>query len=109
MLETEKEAVILFDKYKQRKAELEAERKLLKESISEAKKLHKDITNLKNTIEAYHRQGALLLLEDLDIDLVKKLQSLTDDNIIVIFSKDGTRMEIKSTETNYKRENGQIR
>lgn len=100
---------MLFDKYKQRKAELEAERKLLKDSISEAKKLHKDIANLKNTIEAYHRQGAILLLEDLDIDLVKKLQSLTDDNIIVIFGKDGTRMEIKSTETNYKRDNGQIR
>lgn len=99
---------MLFDKYKIRKAELEAEKAIIKEVIKEAKTINKDMKALKKTIDAYHKQGALLLLEDLDEDLVKKLQSLTEDNVIVIFCKDGTRMEIKSTETNTKRNTGAI-
>ena len=51
----------------------------------------------------------MLLFEDLNEELVKKLQSFTEDNIIVIFCKDGTRIEIKSNEVNYKKENGAIR
>lgn len=99
----------MFDKYKQRKAELEKER-LLVESVNEdSKKIIKKLESLKKTIDAYQKQGALLLLEDLDEDLIKKLQSLTEDNIIVIFTKDGQRMEIKSTEVNYKRNTGAIR
>lgn len=100
---------MLFDKYKQRKSELEKERVLLENSIKEAKALNKDLKALKKTIDAYHKQGAVLLLEDLDEDLIKKLQSFTEDNIIVIFCKDGTRMEIKSNEANYKRNTGAIR
>ena len=61
------------------------------------------------TIDSYRNQGAILLLEDLNEELIKKLQSLVEDSIIVIFCKDGTRVEIKSTEVNYKRENGAIR
>jgi hypothetical protein len=99
----------LFAKYKQRKAELEKERVLLESSVKEAKALNKDLKALKKTIEAYHKQGALLLLEDLDEDLIKKLQSFTEDNVIIIFCKDGTRMEIKSNETNYKRNTGAIK
>jgi hypothetical protein len=99
----------MFDKYKQRKAELEKERVLLQDSIKEAKALDKDLKALKKTIEAYHKQGAVLLLEDLDEDLIKKLQSVTEDNVIVIFTKDGTRVEIKSNEANYKRNTGAIR
>jgi hypothetical protein len=99
----------LFAKYKQRKAELEKERVLLESSVKEAKVLNKDLKALKKTIEAYHKQGALLLLEDLDEDLIKKLQSFTEDNVIIIFCKDGTRMEIKSNETNYKRNTGAIK
>lgn len=100
---------MMFAKYKQRKAELEKER-LLAESVNEdSKKLIKKLDSLKKTIDAYQKQGALLLLEDLDEDLIKKLQSLTEDNIIVIFTKDGQRMEIKSTEVNYKRNTGAIR
>jgi hypothetical protein len=99
----------LFAKYKQRKAELEKERVLLQDSIKEAKALNKDLKALKKTIEAYHKQGALLLLEDLDEDLIKKLQSFTEDNVIIIFCKDGTRMEIKSNETSYKKNTGAIK
>lgn len=100
---------MLFDKYKQRKSELEKERVLLQDSVKEAKALNKDLKALKKTIDAYHKQGAVLLLEDLDEDLVKKLQSFTEDNVIIIFTKDGQRMEIKSTEVNYKINKGAIR
>ena len=99
----------MFDKYKQRKLELEKEKTLLESSVKEAKALHKDLSALKKTIDAYHKQGAILLLEDLDEDLIKKLQSFTDDNVIIIFCKDGTRMEIKSNEANYKRNTGAIK
>ena len=99
----------MFAKYKQRKAELEKERVLLENSIKEAKALNKDLKALKKTIDAYHKQGALLLLEDLDEDLIKKLQSFTEDNVIIIFCKDGTRMEIKSNETSYKKNTGVIK
>ena len=99
----------MFDKYKQRKAELEKERVLLESSVKEAKALHKDLSALKKTIDAYHKQGAILLLEDLDEDLIKKLQSFTEDNVIIIFCKDGQRIEIKSTEVNYKRNTGAIK
>lgn len=98
----------MFNKYKQRKTELEKERVLLESSIKEAKTINKEIKALKKTIDAYHKQGALLLLEDLDEDLIKKLQSFTEDNVIVIFTKDGQRMEIKSNEANTKRNTGAI-
>lgn len=98
----------MFAKYKQRKAELEKERVLLENSVKEAKALNKDLKALKKTIDAYHNQGAILLLEDLDEDLIKKLQSFTEDNVIIIFCKDGTRMEIKSNEAISKRNTGAI-
>lgn len=99
----------MFRKYKQRKAELEIAKEMLQVANEEAKKISKKLDSLKKTIDAYHKQGALLLLEDLDEDLIKKLQSFTEDNIIIIFCKDGTRVEIKSNETNYKRNRGEIR
>ncbi len=99
----------MFAKYKQRKAELEKERLLLQDSIKEAKRLEKENKDLLKTVDAYKKQGALLLLEDLDEDLIKKLQSLVEDKVIVIFCKDGTRVEIKSNEANYKRNTGVIR
>lgn len=98
----------MFARYKQRKVELEKERVLLENSTKEAKALNKDLKALKKTIDAYHKQGAVLLLEDLDEDLIKKLQSFTEDNVIIIFCKDGTRMEIKSNETISKRSTGAI-
>ena len=99
---------MMFAKYKQRKAELEKER-LLAESVNEdSKNLFNKLDSLKKTIDAYEKQGALLLLEDLDEDLIKKLQSFTEDNVIIIFCKDGTRVEIKSNETNYKRNTGRL-
>lgn len=105
----------MFERYKQRKAELEKERALLENAIKEAetvnketKAINKETKALKKTIEAYKKQSAVLLLEDLDEDLVKKLQSLTEDNIIILFCKDGTRVEIKANETKYKRNTGRL-
>jgi ribosomal protein L7Ae-like RNA K-turn-binding protein len=72
-------------------------------------KLQKQNKDLLKTIDSYRKQGAVLLFEDLNEELIKKLQSFTEDNIIVIFCKDGTRIEIKSNEVNYKKENGAIR
>lgn len=106
----------MFANLKKRKAELEAERRLLESTKAmidltnkEAKKVAKELDGLKKTIEAYRRQGAVLLLEDLDEGLLKKLQSLAEDKVIVIFCKDGTRIEIKTDSTNYTRLSGQIR
>lgn len=81
---------------------LEAENRL-------ATKLAKENKDLLKTVDAYKKQGAFLLLEDLDEDLIKKLQSFTEDNVIVIFCKDGTRMEIRSNETKYIKDRGAIR
>lgn len=91
----------MFAKYKERKAELEKERALLQDSIKEAKALNKDLKALKKTIDAYKKQGAILLLEDLDEDLIKKLQSFTEDNVIIIYTKSGDRVEIKKDKVDF--------
>lgn len=98
----------MFARLKGKIAAAAANRVLLQNAVEEAKKIYKKLDGLKKTIDAYSKQGSLLLLEDLNEDLVKKLQSLTEDNVIVIFTKDGTRMEIKSTEVNYKRNSGRL-
>lgn len=92
----------MFVKYKQRKVDLQK----ATEDVEKATKL---LEGLKNTISAYQRQGAVLLLEDLDEGLIKKLQSLTEDKIVIIFCKDGTRVEIKDATVTYTRPSGQIR
>ena len=64
----EKEAVILFDKYKQRKAELEKER-LLVESVNEdSKKIIKKLESLKKTIDAYQKQEGLTFAQAYEVD-----------------------------------------
>ena len=60
-------------------------------------------------IQAAEKRSGVLLLEDLSEELIKKLQSLTDDNVIIFFLKDGTRMEIRKDSTNYRRNEGFIR
>lgn len=75
----------------------------------EAKKIEKQNKDLLAKINTAKKQSSVLLLEDLNEDLIKKLQSLTEDNVIVIFLKDGQRMEIRKDSTNYKRDRGAIR
>ena len=99
----------MFKKLRELIKEMEAAYVALDTENRLATKLQKQNKDLLKTIDAYKKQGAFLLLEDLDEDLIKKLQSLVEDRVIVIFCKDGTRVEIKSNEANYKRNTGVIR
>ena len=99
----------MFKKLRELIKEMEAAYVALDTENRLATKLQKQNKDLLKTVDAYKKQGAFLLLEDLDEDLIKKLQSLVEDRVIVIFCKDGTRVEIKSNEANYKRNTGVIR
>lgn len=69
--------------------------KNLDNKIKELEQLIDESKSLIETIKAYHNNGACLLLEDLNEVVVSKLQSLcNDDNVIVIFTKDGKRIEV---------------
>lgn len=99
----------MFERYKARKAEIIAERTVLQDAMEQAKTIIKKADFLTKKIESAEKRGGVLLLENLDEGLIKKLQELTDDNVIIIFCNDGTRVEIKSNGTNYIRKTGQIR
>lgn len=100
----------MFKKLKQ----MIADAKELKEALCECEKrnkaLQKQGKDLLAKISAAEKRGGVLLLSDLNEDLITKLQSLTDDNVVVVFlEKDGTRIEIRKESTNYKRNEGFIR
>ncbi len=88
--------------------------KIIKE-LREAKlELNKEVAvanKLLAKIEMAEKRGGVLLLNDLDAGLIEKLQELThDDNIIVIFTPDGSRIEIKHKDTtNYSNKLGMVR
>ena len=88
--------------------------KLIKE-LREAKlELNKEVAianQLLAKIEMAEKRGGVLLLNDLDAGLIEKLQELThDDNIIVMFTPDGSRIEIKHKDTtNYSNKLGMVR
>ncbi len=88
--------------------------KIIKE-LREAKlELNKEIAvanKLLAKIEMAEKRGGVLLLNDLDTGLIEKLQELThDDNIIVMFTPDGSRIEIKHKDTtNYSNKLGMVR
>lgn len=88
--------------------------KIIKE-LREAKlELNKEVAvanQLLAKIEMAEQRGGVLLLNDLDAGLIEKLQELTlDDNIIVIFTPDGSRIEIKHKDTtNYSNKLGMVR
>lgn len=87
--------------------------KIIKE-LREAKlELNKEVAianQLLAKIEMAEKRGGVLLLNDLDAGLIEKLQELThDDNIIVIFTPDGSRIEIKHKDTNYSNKLGMVR
>ena len=99
----------MFKKIKELIRELDSAKNTLDSYIKESKKLAKENKQLLSRIEAAEKRGGSLLLENLSEDLVKKLQELTEDNVIVFFLKDGTRMEIKKEGVSYKRDNGFVR
>lgn len=61
-------------------------------------------TELLKRIDDAHRNGKVLLLEDLTENLVTQLMSLSrDDRTIVLFSKDGHRIEIREKQEEVKK------
>lgn len=74
--------------------------KKLENKIKELESLVSESKSLIETIKAYHSNGACLLLEDMNEVVISKLQSLcNDDNVIVLFTKDGKRVEIMKKQT----------
>ena len=74
--------------------------KQLDEKIKELERLVNESKSLIETINTYHANGKVLLLEDLTEVVVSKLQSLcNDDNVIILHSKDGHRIEIAKKQT----------
>ena len=90
--------------------EISEARKALAKEVTAANKLAKENKQLLSQIEAANKRGGSLLLSELDTGLIEKLQSLTpDDNVIVIFTLGGERIEIRHKDTNYTGDKGRIR
>lgn len=87
--------------------------KIIKELIAAKQELNKEVVvanQLLAKIESAEQRGGVLLLNDIDTGLIEKLQELTlDDNVIVIFTPDGSRIEIKHKDTNYSNKPGMVR
>ena len=100
----------LLKELKAAKEELETARKSLDKEVASANKLYKENRQLLSKIESAEQRGGVLLLNDIDTGLIEKLQSLTsDDNTIIIFTPDGSRIEIKHKDTNYNNKLGMVR
>ena len=110
----DKEIRIMFRKLLQEienaKQELETSRVALEKEVKAANSLAKENKQLLSKIETAEKRGGVLLLSEVDTGLIEKLQSLTpDDNIILLFTPDGSRVEIKHKDTNYSVDKGRIR
>jgi hypothetical protein len=100
----------MFRKIKKLLSDLENARKALDKEVTAANKLYKENRQLLGKIESAEKRGGVLLLNDIDTGLIEKLQSLTpDDNVIIIFTPDGGRIEIKHKDTNYGNKPGMVR
>lgn len=100
----------MFSKIKKLLSELENARKSLDKEVASANKLYKEGRQLLGKIESAEKRGGVLLLNDIDTGLIEKLQALTpDDNVIIIFTPDGGRIEIKHKDTNYGNKPGMVR
>ena len=87
--------------------------KIIKELREARQELNKEVAvanQLLVKIESAEKRGGVLLLNDIDTGLIEKLQELTsDDNVIIIFTPDGSRIEIKHKDTNYSNKLGMVR
>ena len=87
--------------------------KIIKELKEAKQELNKEVSvanQLLAKIESAEKRGGVLLLNDIDTGLIEKLQELTlDDNVIVIFTPDGSRIEIKHKDTNNGNKPGMVR
>ena len=99
----------MFKKLRELIKEMEAAYVALNTENKLSTKLQKQNKDLLKTIDSYRKQGAILLFEDLNEELIKKLQSFTEDNVIVIYTKSGDRVEIKKDKVDFiNRRNGGI-
>ena len=99
----------MFRRYKDQMSkinELIRENEALKEDlVKNTKKLDK----IMKWAEAAEKQNGVLVLSDLSTDLIEKLTKLADDNTIILFTKDGERIEIKSNNVQYYNRKGLVK
>ena len=99
----------MFKKLKSLFDEMKTAQKDVDTLVKESKELRKQNKTLLSKITAAEKRGGVLLLSDLNEELIDKLQKLTDDNIVIIFTEgDNTRIEIRKQGANYKRNVGGI-
>lgn len=100
----------MFKKLRELIKEMEAAYVALNTENKLSTKLQKQNKDLLKTVDSYMKQGSILLFDDLTEELIKKLQSFTEDNVIVIYTKSGDRVEIKKDKVDFiNRRNGGIR
>jgi hypothetical protein len=100
----------MFRKLQELITDLNLARGALVKEVNAANRLAKENKQLLSKIEMAEKKGGVLLLNDINTELIEKLQSLTpDDNIVLIFTPDGGRIEIKNKDTNYNIDKGRIR
>ena len=100
---------MLFKKEKERIAQLNG---LMREVESLKEDLVKNIKKLDKIMkwaEAAEKQNGVLVLSDISNELIEKLSKLADDNTIILFTKDGERIEIKHDNVKYYTRKGAVR
>lgn len=100
----------MFRKLQELITDLNLARGALAKEVNAANRLARENKQLLSKIEMAEKKGGVLLLNDINTELIEKLQSLTpDDNVVIIFTPDGGRIEIKNKDTNYNIDKGRIR
>ena len=100
----------MFKKIKELITDMNLARGALTKEVNAANRLARENKQLLSKIEMAEKKGGVLLLNDINIELIEKLQALTpNDNIILLFTPDGGRIEIKHKDTNYDVDKGRIR
>lgn len=78
---------------------IERERKKLQKMIDELRSYYVSVENLVKRADDSYRNGRVLLLEDLTENVVSRLVEFAqDDRTIILFSKDGHKIEIHEKE-----------
>lgn len=86
------------------KKSIKKQRDELRKLLTELQSYTVACTDLMKRVDDAHRNGKVLLLEDLTENVVNQLIALArDDKTIVLFSKDGHRIEIKEKQEEVKK------
>lgn len=100
---------MFFKKEKERIAQLN---NLMREVESLKDELERDIKTFVKIMkwsDAAQKQNGVLVLSDISTELIEKLTKLADDNTIILFTKDGERIEIKSNNVQYYNRKGLVK